>query len=74
MISDDMYNRICSLFFSEEIRLNNNLVECENFIFRYHPTDPDPYIKLIQAQTEKAYFDRYVFSLLSWFDKFTESG
>ena len=73
MLSDDMYNRICGLFFQEDIRLSNNLIEIENYIFRYRPINPEPYIKLIQAQTEKAYFDRYVFTLLSWFDKFVES-
>lgn len=74
MISSEMYNRICSLFFTEEIRLHNKLIEAENYIFRYRPMSPEPYIKLIQAQTEKAYFDRYIFSLLTWLDNFVESG
>lgn len=74
MISENMYNRICGLLFQEDVRLHNNLVDCENYIFRYRPTAPEPYIKLIQAQTEKAYFDRYIFSLLSWLEKFVESG
>lgn len=74
MISDDMYNRICGLFLQEDVRLTNNVIEIQNYIFTYRPLDPTPYIKLIQAQTEKAYFDRYIISLLPWLDKFTESG
>ena len=69
-----MFNRICNIFFEEDVRLENNIIECQNYIFRYRPSDPVPYIKLIQAQAEKNYFDRYIFTLLDWFNNFVESG
>ncbi len=74
MLSENLYNRICQLFFNEDVRLSNNLVEIENYIFHYRPIEPEPYIKLVQAQTEKAYFDKYIFSILRWLDSFVESG
>lgn len=74
MLDENMYNRICSIFFQEDIRLENNIIECQNYIFRFRPSDPAPYIKLIQAQAEKDYFDKYIFTLLDWFNKFVESG
>lgn len=74
MLSEDMYNRICNLFNTEDVRLENNIIEHQNYIFRFRPSEPVPYIRLIQAQAEKDYFDRYIYSLLEWLDKFVESG
>lgn len=74
MISENMYNRLVQLFFNEYIRLSNCCIEAENYIIKYRPISPEPYIKLLQARTEKAYFDRYIFSLLPWFDSFIDSG
>lgn len=74
MLDEDMYNRICNLFNQEDVRLENNIIDCQNYIFRYRPSAPEPYIKLIQAQAEKDYFDRYIFTLLDWFNNFVESG
>lgn len=44
MLSENMYNRICALFFQEDVRLENNIIECQNYIFRFRPSDPEPYI------------------------------
>lgn len=74
MLTEDMYNRICNLFNQEGVRLENNIIEHQNYIFRFRPSEPTPYIRLIQAQAEKDYFDRYIFTLLDWFNNFIESG
>lgn len=74
MLDENMFNLICSLFFQEDVRLEKNIIDCQNYIFRYRPSAPEPYIKLIQAQAVKDYFDMYVFTLLDWFNGFVESG
>ena len=35
MLSEDMYNRICNLFNTEDVRLENNIIEHQNYIFRF---------------------------------------
>lgn len=72
MLDEDMYNRICNLFFVEGVRLENKVVEKQNFIVKYRPSEAHPYIELIKAQAELDYFNNYVFSLLKWFDRFVE--
>ena len=42
MISENMYNRICSIFFQEDMRLHNNIIQRENYIIKYKPIDPVP--------------------------------
>lgn len=74
MLSEDMYNRICNIFNQEDVRLENNITEYQNYIFRFRPSDPAAYIRLIQAQAEKDYFDRYIYSLLNWLNNFVDSG
>lgn len=74
MLSEDMYNRICSVFRQEDVRLEDNVIVCQNYIIRYRPSDPVPYINLIKAQAEKDYFDKYIHTLLGWLDNFVEGG
>ena len=74
MISEDMYNRISAVLRQEDVRLENNVILCQNYIIRYRPSDPVPYINLIKAQAERDYFDTYIHSLLPWLNKFVESG
>lgn len=74
MINDDLYNKICILFFQEEIRLKNNVIDAQNYILKYTPTDPDPYIKLAQAQAVSNYFDKYMSSFIRWMDFYSRNG
>ena len=74
MISEEMYNRICQLFFLEETRLNNLVIDKMNYIFRYTPTEATAYIDLIKAKASKDYFDKYVFRMLDWLMGFVQDS
>lgn len=69
-MTEELYNRICNLLFLEELRLENNITDKQNFIVRYRPSEPTPYIELIKAQAELDYFNKYIFSLLGWLEHF----
>ena len=71
MISEDMYNRICQLFFLEEVRLNNVVIDKMNYT-KYTPIDAAAYIDLIRAKSNKDYFDKYVFRMLGWLEGFVQ--
>lgn len=74
MISENMYNRIYNLLFLEEARLEDNITEKQNYIFRYRPSDAIPYIELIKSQAEYDYFKKYISTFLEWLENFIESG
>lgn len=67
-----MYNRICQLFFLEEVRLNNVVIDKMNYIIKYTPIDASAYIDLIRAKANKDYFDKYVFRMLDWLSGFVK--
>ena len=71
-MNEEIYNRLCNLLFCEEVRVKNDVVDKTNFIVRFAPSDPVPYIKLAQAQAVKDYFDKYVFTLLDWLGGFVQ--
>lgn len=74
MIDDDLYNKLCLLYFQEEVRLKNNVIDAQNYIFKYRPTDPVPYIKLAQAEAIANYYDKYMYSILRWIDNYCKNG
>ena len=74
MIDDDLYNKFCMLMFQEEIRLENNVIDAQNYILKYRPTDAAAYIKLAQAQAIHEYYDKYMYSLLRWLDYYSGNG
>lgn len=74
MIDDDLYNKLCILFFQEEVRLKNNVVDAQNYILKFNPTDPVAYIKLAQAEAIREYYDKYMYSFLRWIDHYSQSG
>lgn len=71
-MNEELFNRFCNLLFCEEGRLQNDVVNKMNFIVRYAPSDPEPYIKLAQARAVKEYFDKHVFTLLDWLEGFVQ--
>ena len=71
-ITADMYNKICNIFFSEEVRLQNIVTDKMNFIIKFAPTDARMYIELAEAKAVKHYFDKYVFTMLDWLRGFVE--
>ena len=72
MLDDEMYNRICNIFFQEEMRLQNEVTDKMNFIIKYAPVEARPYIELAQSQAVKEYFDVYVFRMLDWLRGFVQ--
>ena len=72
MMSVNLYNRFCQILFCEDTRLQNKIIEKENYIIKYRPTEAEPYIELIKARAIKEYFDKYIFTLLKWLDHFVK--
>ena len=72
MLDEELYNRICNIFFQEEVRLQNEITDKMNFIIKYAPTDAHAYIELAQAKSNKEYFDKYVFRMLDWLRGFVQ--
>lgn len=74
MIDDDLYNKLCLLYFQEEVRLKNNVIDAQNYILKYRPTDPVPYIRLAQAEAILDYYGKYMCSILRWIDHYSQNG
>lgn len=74
MISEDVFNRICQIIWLEEIRICNEVTDRLNYITKYRPSDPEPYIKLAQAQAVKNYFDEYVCRAIRWLNGFVDDS
>ena len=72
MLNDEMYNRICNLFFCEEVRRKNTVVDLLNMIQVYAVKDPVVFVKLAQAQAVADYFDYFCGSFLDWLGGFVE--
>ena len=70
MMSENLYNRFCEILFWEDTRLQNKIIDKENYIIKYQPTEAEPYIELIKARAIKEYFDKYIFTLLKWLEHF----
>lgn len=71
MIDDDLYNKLCMMFFQEDVRLKNDIIDAQNYILKYRPSDPVPYIKLAQAQAIYDYYNKYMYSFLRWIDHYS---
>lgn len=72
-MNEEIYNRICSVFWLEEIRRKNTVSELINMIDKHRTNDPRVYIKLAQAQAVADYFDYFCSSFLSWLGGFVEN-
>lgn len=69
-MSEELYNRIYQLFFLEENRRKDSVVELQNYIIKTGTSDPKAYIKLAQAQAVADYFDYFSGSFLEWLGHF----
>lgn len=74
MIDDDLYNKLCILSFQEEVRLDNDVIDAQNYILKYRPETPEAYIKLAQAEAIRGYYDKYMRSFLRWLDYYSKNG
>ena len=70
MLSDEMYNRICQIFFLEEGRRKDLVTDLHNMIIKSGTADPNAYIKLAQAQAVANYFDYFSGAFLEWLGHF----
>lgn len=74
MISDELYCKLCMIMFQEESRLKDNVISSQNFILKYRPIDPVPYIKLYKAQAILDYYNKYSTSFLRWIEHYSGKG
>lgn len=72
-MDENTYNRICSLFWLEEVRRQNTVTDLKNMIMKTRTTDPTVYIKLAQAEAVANYFDYFCSSFLDWVGGFVET-
>lgn len=70
MLDDEMYNRICQIFFLEEGRRKDLVTDLHNMIIKSGTADPNAYIKLAQAQAVANYFDYFSGAFLEWLGHF----
>lgn len=70
MLSDEMYNRICQLFYLEEIRRKDTATDLHNMIIKTGTSDPRAFVKLAQAQACADYFDYFSGAFLDWLGHF----
>lgn len=70
MLNDDLYNKICELFFMEECRRQDVVIELQNLIIKTGTREPAVYIKLAQAQACADYFDYFSGAFLDWLGHF----
>lgn len=70
MNDDDIYNRICEVFFLEEGRRKDHVTDLQNLIIKTGTSDPVVYLKLAQAQACANFFDYFSASFLEWLGSF----
>lgn len=69
MNSDEIYNRLCRVFFAEEVRLLDKIHELERMILK---SDYDEFVmvELIEAKAILAYFQSYMKDVLRYLAHF----
>lgn len=72
MMSDELYNSICQLFWLEEVRRKDTVVNLQNMIVKTGTLDPVAYVKLAQAQACADYFDYFSGSFLDWLGHYAQ--
>ena len=70
MLDDDIYNRVCEIFFLEEVRRKDCVSALQNLIAKTGTSDPVVYLKLAQAQACADFFDYFSGSFLEWLGSF----
>lgn len=69
MSRDEMYNALCAVFFSEEVRLLNRIQELEDFIWK-SGADDEALLELIRARARLKYFRTYILEVLEYLRQF----
>lgn len=71
MSADNLFNQLCSVFFSEQQRLNDKVAYWENEV-KKNTADYSNYLEFIVAKSNLEYFETYlieVLRFLKYFDK-----
>ena len=71
MLDENIYNRICEIFFLEEGRRKDLVTDLQNMIIKTGTSDPVVYLKLAQAQACANFFDYFSGAFLEWLSNFT---
>lgn len=69
MSKDEIYNKLCEIYFAEEVRLLNRVSYLEGYV-RYHSTDNYALIELIEARANLIYFQKYILDVLKYLKLF----
>ena len=64
-MSDEMYNKLCAIFFMEEERLRQNVADLERLLepSGYNPTLMVDYIR---AKAVREYFNKYMLDVINY--------
>lgn len=69
MSKDEIFNKLCEIFFNEEVRLLNRVSFLERYV-RYHNSDSQALIELIEARANLKYFRTYLMDVLNFIKLF----
>lgn len=69
MSKDEIYNKLCEIFYAEEVRLLNRISVLERYV-RYHSTDSQALIQLIEVRANLNYFRKYILDVLNYLKMF----
>lgn len=65
MSRDEIFNKLCEIYYNEEVRLMNRVSELERMV-RYNSTDNYLLVELIQARARLEYFRIYILDVLNF--------
>ncbi len=69
MSKDEIFNKLAEIFYNEEVRLMNRVDTLERYV-RYHSTDTQALIELIEVRANYNYFKSYILDVLKFLSLF----
>ena len=69
MSKDEIYVKLCEIFWNEEVRLQNKLDQLE-YLSRYRINDSHIQVELIETRANLAYFKTYINDILKYLEIF----
>lgn len=69
MSKDEIYVKLCEIFWNEEVRLQNKLDHLE-YLSRYRINDKYIQVELIETRANLTYFKTYINDILKYLETF----